>query len=478
MRNGRRWYLVAVGLVIAGPWLLGRDTAAYTYLLAALTLPPIISVLRRAVPGSRTPWWLLLTAMTALSIGNGFITFGGPAFQATIEAFVTGGHATLLFAAITLVRRRARNDIGGMLDVSVAALGLGGLLWTALLFPELQRRGAAGGDQMAILVSILVLAGVLGALLRVWFAGGRLPALGYLLLGLTVALVGNIALARTTGALVAGRDVHIELLFMIAYGCVGLAMLQPSVFDLTVPGAAPADKLSTGRLVLLALALVAGPVTGGLREMIGLTADGPLLAVGSLLVTPLVMIRVGRLARQRELAESRLRHQATHDLLTGLPNRAELLTRLTDALDRERAAGQASVVLLFCDLNGFKAVNDRLGHLAGDQLLTEVGRRIRAGLRAGDTLARYGGDEFLLLCEDSAQADAALRLTEHVREALAAPFLLSGEPVSIGSSVGAMISDGDLGADELISRADQAMYRAKQRYRAERADQVVRGSLA
>ena len=459
-------------MIVAHPFLTPYGRAVNYLLSALLTIPPIVHLLRTGARDARRPWWLLLTAMAILSTGNGISAFGGPGMHKTVELCVTAGHATLLAAAVALVLRRGRNDIGGMLDVSVAAIGLGGLLWTALLSPRLQDIGVAQGEQVALLVSVLVLAGVLGALLRLWLGDRRLRSLQLLLLSLSTALVGNIVLAWLSGTMTTGSDAAIEVAFIVAYGSVGLAVLDPSVHLMTRPGAAPVDALSFGRLAFLGLALVADPVAGGMREMFGLDADGPLLAVGSLLVAPLVMVRVGRLARQREQAEARLRHQATHDLLTGLPNRAELLTRLDTALAREAAAARPSVVLLFCDLNGFKAVNDRLGHVAGDELLTEVGRRIRAGLRAGDTLARYGGDEFLLLCEDPAQEAATLRLTEHVRQALGVPFQLSGHQVTIGSSIGAVLSDGDLGADELISRADQAMYRAKQ------ADRVPLGAAA
>jgi predicted signal transduction protein with EAL and GGDEF domain len=105
-----------------------------------------------------------------------------------------------------------------------------------------------------------------------------------------------------------------------------------------------------------------------------------------------------------------------------------------------------------------------------------VAGRIRAGLRAGDTVARYGGDEFLLLCEDGAQEAAARRLTQHVEGALAGPFALAGEPVTISASVGVVFSRGEGGADDLISRADQAMYRANQARR--RARPRPAGSLA
>jgi diguanylate cyclase (GGDEF)-like protein len=295
-----------------------------------------------------------------------------------------------------------------------------------------------------------------------------LPSVGLLLTALALALAGNIAMAAVTGQMTVGRSNGIEVLFMIAYGCVGLAMLHPSVDELTQPSPAPVDRLSTGRLVFLGVALTAIPVVGGMREMLGSGADGPLLAVGTLLLTPLVMIRVGRLARQRAQAEEALRHRATHDLLTGLPNRAELLVRLAAELRRESGSDRPSVVLLFCDLNGFKQVNDRYGHVAGDQLLTEVAVRIRAGLRAGDTLARYGGDEFLLLCSDTHQEQAAARLTAHVQRALAEPFRLpaAADEVTVGTSIGTVLSTGALDADELISRADQEMYAAKERHRA------------
>jgi diguanylate cyclase (GGDEF)-like protein len=470
VKNGRRWFLAATGLSTLAHPFLGPDARAVTYFIsAALNLPPILIVLRRAPRGARAPWALLLAAMTVLSVGNAVNAFAGPGVESVAEMCVTIGHGCLLAAAVALVLLRGRNDIGGILDLAVAAVAVGGLAWTTLLYPRLMELGAATGDQTAILVSILVLAGVLGALLRLWLTDRRQPTVGYFLAALVLALIANTGLARIQGNIVTGRGGALEVIFMIAYMCVGLAMLSPSVDELMHPGPAPADQLTIGRLVFLGCALLANPAAGGFREMFGRPADGPLLAIGSLLVTPLVMIRVGRLARQRQEAEHRLRHQATHDQLTGLPNRAELLVRLTAALRAERN-GPAGVVLLFCDLNGFKQVNDRLGHEAGDQLLAEVSARLGAGLRAGDTVARYGGDEFLVLAAaPGEQAETADRLTEHVEGALAEPFVLAGEPVTVGVSIGAVISDGVLGPDELISHADQAMYRVKQATRGARA---------
>jgi diguanylate cyclase (GGDEF)-like protein len=459
----RRCYLAVLVALLGAHPLLPATGRHYTFVAcSAMAVPPIIALLRHA---TWTPWWLLLGAMVNLSVGNAISTFGWSAPEALSQVLVSVGHAGLLAAAVALVLRRGRNDIGGMLDVAVTAIAIGGLVWTVLLFPVLEAAHSSPGARATLLTAILALSGVLGALIRLWTAGGRLPAVGLLLASLVIALTGNVVLGRTAGQ----HPPWIEMSFMLAYGLVGVAGLHPSVYELARPSTAPADRLSTARLVLLGLALVANPVSGGVRGMLGLAADGTLLTVGSVLVTTLVLIRVGRLARQRERAELRLRHQATHDLLTGLPNRAELQHRLAGALERERTAGRPAVVLLFCDLNGFKQVNDLLGHEAGDQLLTSVAARIQAGLRAGDTLARYGGDEFLLLCEDEAPEAAAVRLTTHVECALAEPFRLAGERVTIGSSVGAVISAGGQDAADLISQADQAMYRAKERHRAFRA---------
>jgi diguanylate cyclase (GGDEF)-like protein len=467
--RGFRWYVAFALLVTAGyPLLPDTARAVTTCVILGATVVPLVGLLPKQRPQDRLPWALLALAMGVLTGGNVLSMFGGGAHKLNAEVLITVGHALVLVAAVTLVLRRGRNDIGGLLDVSVTAVGLGGLLWTALIFPRLQPLRASPGEQLALLVSILVLVGVLGALSRVWMvADRRLPALHLLVYALVLALVGNVWQATSLGTMTGGSMLGQEMFFLLTYLCIGAAPLHPSVHELAKPGPTPDDRLSVGRLIFLGAALVVSPLVGGAREMIGLPADGPLLAVGSLLVAPLVMVRVGRLAHQRQQAEQALLHQATHDTLTGLPNRGELLNRLDAALRRERRLGRPAVVLLFCDLNGFKGVNDRLGHLAGDLLLTEVGVRIRTGLREGDTVARYGGDEFLVLCEEEAQEAAATRLRGHIETALARPFRIAGAAVDISSSIGAVISDGAAHADELITRADQAMYRAKQRGRAE-----------
>jgi diguanylate cyclase (GGDEF)-like protein len=164
---------------------------------------------------------------------------------------------------------------------------------------------------------------------------------------------------------------------------------------------------------------------------------------------------------ERRRLEDRLAFQALHDYLTGLPNRRLLRDRAEHALARAQRSDHP-VSVLFIDLDGFKEVNDSLGHDAGDRLLCSVADRIGAVVRPTDTLARLGGDEFGLLLEDADEAQAAL-VVRRVLAVLADPFLLVGSAVQIGASIGLTVVPGDaaLGVDELLRDADYAMYAAK-----------------
>jgi diguanylate cyclase (GGDEF)-like protein/PAS domain S-box-containing protein len=177
----------------------------------------------------------------------------------------------------------------------------------------------------------------------------------------------------------------------------------------------------------------------------------------------------GIVTNARDITESKrlgeeLTHQAFHDRLTGLPNRALFRDRLGHAL--ERAARTADpLAVLFLDLDGFKVVNDSLGHDAGDELLVTVARRLRDCIRPGDTIARLGGDEFTVLLED-ADADAAAQVAERIAQHLQSPIRLAEREVVVGTSVGIAVRTGpEDRPDDLLRDADAAMYAAKQRGR-------------
>jgi diguanylate cyclase (GGDEF)-like protein/PAS domain S-box-containing protein len=175
---------------------------------------------------------------------------------------------------------------------------------------------------------------------------------------------------------------------------------------------------------------------------------------------------VARDIRERIAFEHELRHQATHDPLTGLPNRVLLADRLEVALARS-ARLATGVAVLFCDVDHFKRVNDRFGHRAGDRLLREVAERLTGLLRPFDTVGRLGGDEFVLVCTDLKTVGDAARIARRISRALQEPIVVDHDQVSITLSVGIAYSEGPLDDPEALVRdADAALYRAKQRGRA------------
>jgi diguanylate cyclase (GGDEF)-like protein len=170
---------------------------------------------------------------------------------------------------------------------------------------------------------------------------------------------------------------------------------------------------------------------------------------------------VARDISERKRAEQMIRYQAHHDILTGLPNRALFNDHLKLALSQARR-NQQLVGVLFIDLDGFKIVNDTMGHMFGDQLLQSVAERFSSSLRSADTLARIGGDEFMLLVPGLDSAQHTTAVAQKMLSRLKNPFLMDDEEIFIGASIGIAIfpHDGDT-IDELVRKADIAMYQAK-----------------
>jgi diguanylate cyclase (GGDEF)-like protein len=183
-------------------------------------------------------------------------------------------------------------------------------------------------------------------------------------------------------------------------------------------------------------------------------------------------------AIERRRTEEWTQHEALHDALTGLPNRSLFLDRLEHALsvaDRR----ETNLAVLFLDLDQFKLVNDSMGHAAGDELLAAVAPRIEQALRPGDTVARFGGDEFAVLAEDAGDERGATRIAERIAEALTRPFILRDREHFVSASIGISIGSGAEDPEGLIRDADAALYRAKEHGRGgyEIFDEVMRSRV-
>jgi diguanylate cyclase (GGDEF)-like protein/PAS domain S-box-containing protein len=171
---------------------------------------------------------------------------------------------------------------------------------------------------------------------------------------------------------------------------------------------------------------------------------------------------------ERKEFEEQLSHQAFHDSVTNLANRALFRDRVTHAIERQQR-DHKPVAVLFMDLDDFKTINDSLGHAAGDQLLAEVGERLKSALRAADTAARLGGDEFAILLEDGGEGIQAVDVADRIMQSLEAPFPLEGKEVFVRASIGIAVAEdgesednGEGAVEEILRNADVAMYMAKE----------------
>jgi diguanylate cyclase (GGDEF)-like protein len=240
----------------------------------------------------------------------------------------------------------------------------------------------------------------------------------------------------------------------------GLADLV--LLDLSLPDARGLDGLRQLRTLAPEVPIVI--LTGNTDAQIGV--DAVQAGAQDYLVKGKVngdqLARTMRHAVERQRNERHLAELALRDALTGLPNRVLFADRLDHALATTGRLRADELVVMFIDLDGFKAVNDEHGHGAGDELLVQAARRLLGRLRSADTIARLGGDEFVVLCEHVAR-ESALAAAGRVSEALAQPYSLSTCEVTVSASVGVAIALSHEDSGSLLKRADTAMYDAKRK---------------
>ncbi|HWC35331.1 MAG TPA: EAL domain-containing protein [Mycobacteriales bacterium] len=252
-----------------------------------------------------------------------------------------------------------------------------------------------------------------------------------------------------------------------------------ALLDLTLPDAVDFEALAALHTVDPDLPIVVTTSYADVAKGVAAVRQGAqdYLVKGG--ITRELLERTVVYAIERARLEAQRSHEALHDSLTGLANRKLLQDRLALACAR-LGRHPARVAVIFVDLDRFKLINDTLGHRVGDELLTGVAKRFQTMVRRADTVARFGGDEFVLVFEDLTDDGEAARLAEHVLEIFAVPFEHSGGSHQMSASVGVALSDGpNSSPEELLANADTAMYRAKEEGRArwELFDQRMRSHL-
>lgn len=446
----------------------------------ASALPAVViarQVVRGRVPRANA-WWTVVAGLVALTAHNvvslaqlglmGRPVATGPLPMVTLPL----GYLLLLVASALLAFPFARRDVGGVIDGVVIAVGCLSVFWAVIVQPVLVARGADGGELAYTLFVLLLLSSITGAVVRALVVSpAARPVLLYLFVAIATTLAGNILseLLRDPGTRV--TPWWIGFIWIIGYLAVGAAAAHPAVSHLGDPEVLRDSSRLTGtRVVVLGTVLGLNPLLAAFTGIRGGDVDWVLLSAGTLALVPLVLTRIWQLAALHTRAEQELRRLAHYDELTGLPNRRTLDQHL-DAVLRSVADGESpGAVVCFLDLDDFKDVNDRHGHSVGDALLVAVARRVTGALRSDDLVARFGGDELVVVSEGDPEVVEA-RVASAVAAVCTDPVVLGDVSVTCRISLGAArVPRGTrVAREEVLARADAAMYQVKGRRDAERS---------
>jgi diguanylate cyclase (GGDEF)-like protein len=491
-RDRQRWLNAgcAAAITIFSLWMWlkpgGEDLAGYASdvaspaagYLAALT-GALVAI--RSTGRMRLGWALIAAGMACTATGDAIwswydVVLGAepPPVSVADVAYIAQIPLTLSGIAAIVATRRPSDTLRTILDGLIIAGSFLYLSWATVLGPAFHAHSDSLADRIVLLaypIGDLATASMvfimLGHVHRTLRSSMSLAGAGLVVLAVADSVYAYLS---QTGGYESGAVV--DAAWFAAFALIALAGARSAAG----PAVAAASERDPWRLITLpyaplAVALVASVVVQAAQSAVGL-----FLYVNTTVLVLLVVVRQITVLREntlltRRLAatvsdlqsrEEQLRHLAFHDPLTGLANRALFQNRVQHAIASQPRTG-AAVAVLYIDLDAFKAVNDTLGHHAGDELLATVARRLLSCARPTDTVARLGGDEFAVLVEHVRQPGSAAALAGRIVDVLAEPAELpGGEPMRVGASVGVAVRDlGGESASEVLRQADTAMYAAK-----------------
>jgi diguanylate cyclase (GGDEF)-like protein len=459
-RSGWRLYL-AVGALATVPIVMIPDSWWYTAWYDTIGLSAVTAVLIGVRTNrSRSPmtWWWLAAGQLLFVAGDLLFdlherVWHTDAFPSTADGFYLAGYVPLAVGLLLLIRARTPGrDRASLIDATIIATGLGLLSWVFLMKP------AATDSTLTVVGRIIAIAYpaadvLLLALVARLLVGAGVHNTSFRLLAgsLLVMLAGDVGFAVLAQADAFTPNNAINITWLLAYVLFGAAALHPSMAALSQRAPERPRRLTRRRLsVLTGVSLVApilllGQAWG--RDGI----DAAAIGTGSIALFLLVVARMAGLIRQVEQQAAQLEKLAERDPLTGAANRRAWDRTLPVEMDRARRAGTPLAVALL-DLDHFKRFNDQYGHQAGDQLLKSATAAWQALLRSSDLLARYGGEEFAVLLPNSTLTQAI----EIVNR------LLAVTPLAQTFSAGVALWNGHETSDQIVARADQSLYQAKQ----------------
>lgn len=484
-----------LGLAVLVPWSPARAQApaaratwvalhqvALATLVIMAWITPRLSGLRHGASARATA--VAVGFQLALSVWNNQLggaaeRYGTP-LDVTVRTLLTVASGIAIVTVLALITRRsirmAGHDMAAVVDATVLSTAMGLLVWETLTSWVAPTRTSA----IVVSLATAIVVASTAVFVRLLLSPGRnCGAVRLLSVGL---LLGTVSLVIFSLDAVAGarpRNHWWELPLLLAYATVVAAVLHPSMHDLVDGRAREALAAeSTVRALVLCAAVVmpAGVTLARAVAAIDDTATDQWATLVSLpaalagvVITVGVAWRLAHLVSERAQAHHMLEHRSRHDDLTGLPNRAFLIERLRDAIDRQRArpaTDTGGFGLMFLDLDDFKSINDSYGHQAGDVVLINVARRLAGAVRTDDLAGRMAGDEFVLLCGEPSDEASLAGLANRVRATVEAPMPVEFGVVTPRVSIGVIIVDHTLAsADDAVSSilraVDDRMYGSK-----------------
>ncbi|MGX6602664.1 diguanylate cyclase [Micromonosporaceae bacterium Da 78-11] len=465
----RAWrsYLVVTAVLMAGFWAVPVPlwwSAAWNMLIAYVAVGVLVFAARRLPRGERAPWYLFAVAV----FGNGsailvndyvYEVVGSDSYPSLADAFYLSFYPACLVALGLMIRRwPPRRILPALLDSATITAGISVLGWVYAIQPALDDPGYSTfgqlvrvaypvGDIMLIAMTLLLVrSGASGdPLVRRWASAPPWIA-SALMTFLCGDLIWLILGDRTVPGLV---DRGVDVVYLSTFALFGWAIKHARATGEQHASPVPPRPGTTLMLTLLA-ALLMAPAVMVAEISHGEFHHGMAIGICSAVMSVLVVTRLSQLLRQSERQSNQVRELSRRDELTGLPNRRAWTDELPKVLENARHFGNPVSVAMM-DLDHFKSFNDAYGHPAGDRLLKEAAAAWHGGLRGSDILARYGGEEFIVLLP-GADIEQALMVMERV---------LGMTPSAQTFSSGVATWDAEETSDELIARADAALYRAK-----------------
>ena len=384
----------------------------------------------------------------------------GLPFPNIADAFYLGMYPLMIVGLIKLVRAVAPGrSRASLIDGAVVGVAMFGIIW--VLFVDDVVVVEQSFASLAVSVAYPVMDVALLAVAARLLVTVHLKHPPFALIAIAI---GSLAIADLAYQIALNSDAGfstgtwIDAFWLTFYCGFAVAALHPALARET-PQHQDQDRLTPMQLMIMFFATLSVPLVD---LFWGNPDDRTVTIAASALLFLLILIRIYDLMKTVEMGKDRLRHDAEHDSLTGLANRVRFAERTEAALTK--ADTKHPVAVLFIDLDDFKTVNDSLGHQAGDQLLAEVANRLETVVRDGDTVARFGGDEFAVLLESAVDRRDAMNVARRALDILGEPIEIGNRSVRALASIGiAMDIDGGHTVDTIMRNADVAMYLSKSR---------------